>query len=144
GVRQDIGVPALRLLDDRAHLLLAELQVPDRVIGRGHTARGQDLDLGGSFAQLVARGTAAFGDAVGDAREIDAALATCAGDDRLGARPDVAVPAGLAQGTTRGKDARAPDEAVFGRLGKSAVGAAGIADRREAALQHAFEHLGRL
>jgi hypothetical protein len=34
-----------------------------------------------ALAQLVARGTAAFGDAVGDAREPDTAFATCATTD---------------------------------------------------------------
>ena len=54
------------------------------------------------------------------------------------------MPAGLAQCHPRREDARTPDEALLDRFCKAAIGTAGIADRREAALQHAFEHLGRL
>ena len=67
-----------------------------------------------------------------------------AGVDRLRARPGVAVPAGLAQRHARREDARPAHEALLDRFGEPAIGAAGIADRREAALQHALEHPGRL
>src|SRR6516165_8310339 len=68
GVGENISTPGPSLLDDRPHLLFAVLQVPDRIVRRGDAARGQDLDLGRTFAQLVAGGAAAFRDAVGDAR----------------------------------------------------------------------------
>ena len=61
-----------------------------------------------------------------------------------GARPGIAVPAGLAQRHARREDARAAHEALLDRFGEPAIGPGGIADSREAALQHAFEHLGRL
>ena len=50
------------------------------------------------------------------------------------------MPAGLAQRLPRREDPRAAHQALFDRFGEPAIGAAGIADRREAALQHAFEH----
>ena len=140
GVGHHIGMPGARLLDDRAHFIFAVLQVPHRVVGRGDTTRGHDLDLRCPFAQLVARRTATFRDAVGDAGEPGAALAASAADDRAGARPQIAVPAGLAQRLTRRKHPRPPNEPLLDRLGEPAIGPAGVADRGEAALQHAFEH----
>src|SRR5712692_4675568 len=110
---EDVGVPRARLLDDRADLLFAVLQVPDRVIRRGDAARGQDLDLSRPFAQLVAGGAAAFGNAIGDARESRTPFTAGASDDRLGPRPHITVPASLAQGTARGEDARPAAEALF-------------------------------
>src|SRR5208282_6726074 len=138
GVSEDIGVPGLCLLDDRPHLPLAVLQVPDRVVWRGDAARGQDLDLSRPLSQLVARGAAALRHTVGDAREVDAAFATGTGDDRLRPRPDIAMSAGLAQRHPRRENARPADEAVLDRLREPTIRTSRITDRREAALQHAF------
>ena len=62
GVRHNVSAPGARFPDDRAHLLFAVLQVPDRVIGRGDAARRQYLALRRAFAQFVARRAAAFRD----------------------------------------------------------------------------------
>ena len=52
--------------------------------------------------------------------------------------------AGLAQRHARREDPRPAHEALLDRFGEPAIGPRGIADRRKAALQHPFEHLGRL
>jgi hypothetical protein len=71
-------------------------------------------------------------------------FAAGASDDGLGSGSDIAVPTGLAQCHARGKDTRSTDEPGLERFGEPAVGAPGIADRRESALQHSLERLCRL
>jgi hypothetical protein len=144
GMGQDIGMPRPRLLDDGAHLVIAVLQVPDRVVGRGDPARRHDLDLGRALAQLVARRAAAFVHAVGDSREARAILTAGAADDRASSRPQIAMAAGLAQRLPGRKQPRPADEPLRHRLGESAIGAAGVPHAGEPAREHALEHPTRL
>ena len=98
------------------------------------------------FAQLVTRRTAAFRNTVGDAGEPGPALAAGAGYDRhrARARPQIAMPAGLAQRLSRGENPRAAHQPLLHRLGKAGIGTPGVADCRKPAPQHAFEDPRRL
>jgi hypothetical protein len=131
---------------DGPHLRFAELQVPHRIVRRGHAARRHDLDLCRPFAQFVARRAAAFGNPVGDAGEAGPGFAAGAADDRrlMRSRAQIPMPAGLAQRVTGGEDPRPVHQALFDRLGEPEIRATGVADRRKAALQHRFEHARRL
>ena len=54
-------------------------------------------------------------------------------------RSHVAVPSGLRQGTAAKQDARAADQPLFHGLGQPKIGAAGITNRREPAIQCLLE-----
>ena len=50
----DIGAPIRCRLDGGAHLVFGILQALERIIERGDTAPGHDLDLAGALHQLLA------------------------------------------------------------------------------------------
>ena len=143
GVGQHVAAEGLRLLDGGGDLLLGELQRFQRVVGRGDTARDHQLHLVGALAHLLAGGLPYRVGPVGDAANEDHAVATQAGWPDIGAPVAVVVAAGRADRAAGDEEARARDQARFdGRLG-APVGAAGIAHRGEAAIEHAFQPAGR-
>ena len=138
GMGHDVGPPGGRFPDDGPDLLLGVLQVPDRIRRRGDPARGHDLDLGGTLAQLVPRRPPHLGDAVGDSLEAGAPQAAEA--EGVGLQvAEIGVAAGLGQRPARIEDPGPTDQVGLGRAGQTVVAAAGIADRREAPLQSALE-----
>ena len=138
-MRHHVGLPGVRLGDDRAQLVHRIAGIADRIVRRRDAAARHHLDLGSALGQLIARGAPHIVDAVDHARDVGDAEMARAGLELVPARAEIAVSAGLRQCLAGGKDARRFDHAELGGLRQRIVGAAGIADRGEAAAQHAFQ-----
>ena len=136
GVRADIGAPAGRLVHRGLDLVDAILQAFQRIGLRGDAAGYHDLDVIGTFAQLVARRLDDFGNAVGNAAEPVEAGATGAEVLRFGTQAGFAVAAGLAERRARDEQPRPYEQPLLHRSLDAPVGAAGVAQRGKAAHQH--------
>jgi hypothetical protein len=88
----------------------------------------------GALAQLVAGSSAHGVDAVGDPVETRAARVVVVAVGATGAA--VAVPAGLAQPPSAEQQTGAADQALCLCVGQPVIGAGGIADRGEPAVEH--------
>jgi len=108
---------------------------------RGDAAAGHQLDLVGALADFVAYRLAHLGHAVGDAAEAEAGemRRAFAGLELVGGRARVAVAAGLADGSARHEQTRAPEQPAFDGLAMPGIGAARVAHGRETPHQHAVQ-----
>lgn len=142
GMGQHIGVARGGLGDDGADLVLAVAQGIDRVGGRGHAARGHDLDLVGPHLQFFAGGLAHRVHAIdhpADHANARAVGADHVGCDVVGASAAVGMAAGLAQRTARDEQPRPLGQARLNRLLERMAGTARVAHGGEAAAQHATQ-----
>src|SRR5262249_9201951 len=141
-VRGDVGPALGALVDDGADLVLAVLVHPDRIGGRGDTARAHDLDAVRALPELVPRRADAGVDAVGADAGVDAVgHAAAPVHNAAGAqlvivrllleRPEIAVTAGHRQDLAGVEEARRAHQPVRDRLGERIVAAADVAHGRE-------------
>src|SRR4029079_7306687 len=93
--------------------------------------------MGGALALLVAHRAAHFGHAIAYLAETRAAQALV---EIIAGAAHVAVAAGLRQRLAAKQDARTFDVALLDCRRDAPVGAAGIAHRREPAVEHAFQN----
>ncbi len=136
GMGADIGLPGLRLADRGADLLQGELQAVERIVGRGDAARDHELDVVGALAQLVAHRTQHLRHAVDDARDQRDAAAAGADVARIRPAAPVAVAAGLGDALPGDEQARPDEMPRLDRLADAPIGAADVAHRGEAAIEH--------
>ena len=135
-MRHDIAPGARRLVGDGGDLFQRILRMDELVARRGDAAAGHDLDMVAALADVLAHRLAHLVDTVGDDADTAERLAAIA---EFGAAAMVAMAAGLRQDASGDEHARPFEEPLFLRRPVALVGAAGIADRREAAMQHAGE-----
>ena len=144
GVGQHVAAEGLGLVGRRGDLGLGELQGIERIVGRGDAARAHDLHLVGALAHLLAHQLAHLVGAVGDRHAVDHGVAAAAGRaGDVGAAARIAVAAGRADGAAGDEEARAGDQAGLDGGLDAPVGAAGVAHRGEAAVDHALHQVGR-
>ena len=139
GMRHDVEVRGLCLLDDRAQFFERVLRAVDRV-GRARDAPARHhLDLVRAVAHLLAHRAAHFAHAVGDRAEQPEAGA---GADHFACafRANVGVASRLRDRPAGDEQARAVEQPPIHRLLQAEVGAARVAHAREAAQQHGFEN----
>ena len=143
GVRAHVAAEGLRLLDGGPRLGRGVLEAVERVEGRGHAARHHDLDLVGALSHLLARGPADLVGPVGQLEREGHGVAAAARRVAVGAPARVAVAARRADGAAGDEEPRPGQEALLHRRLDPPVRAAGVADGREAAVDHAaHEHGG--
>ena len=142
GMGADVAPEGVRLLDGGGDLAGAELQAVERIIRRRHAARHHDLDVVGALAHLLARFLAHLGHAVRRAHPEAHGVAAMAAHAEIGAPARIAVSAGRADRGARDEQPRPRNVALLDRGLQTPVGAAGVADAGEAAVEHA-EHQPR-
>ena len=145
GVGQHVAAEGLGLVGRGGDLGLGELQRIERIVGRGDAARAHDLHLVGALAHLLAHRLAHLVGAVGDGH--GCRPWRCSSRTRravVGAAARIAVAAGRADGAAGDEQPRARDQAGLDGGLDAPVGAAGVAHRGEAAIDHALHQVGRL
>ena len=141
----DVRIGGRRLFHRGAQLVERVLGMRDRRRRRRDAAGSHDLDLGGAAAQFVAHGSAHVVDA-SRRRGKRIRRAGNTGRARRIRYPSaiIAMPSGLAQRAAGDEQPRPLDEPALQRQRQAVIGAPGVARRREAAIEHAFEDGNRV
>src|SRR5207244_4209905 len=138
GMGHDVGIGRPRFLHRRAQFVHGEMR-PVYGNARYHAAGRHDLDLVSALAQLLAGRLPDFVHAVDDAAERPCRPAAGTAEIHFLAGTKVALTASLRQGKAGYEHPGAGEMAEPDRLRQAPIGAARIADRREAAIEHALK-----
>ena len=134
------GMPGhVRLLDDRAQLAHRVLRALQLVRRRGGPAASHDLDEVGAAPYLVTDRAADLGVAVRDGEHHAEVRIMVGREPALGGRAHVAMPTRLAQDAVADEHPRPGDQPLLDRGPEARVGAAGVADRGVAPVEHVAE-----
>ena len=136
-MRADVLAASCRFDGRDLQLLGRELHVLDRISRRADAAGGHDFDVVGALAQLIARDPAHFVRPVDVTREEDEGIGVVVDVVAvIGDAAVIAMTAGLRQAGPTDEQARTRDETLGDRVADTDIGAADIAHRRKAAIEH--------